>query len=259
MSHITSLRALALNTCRESRRDRLFVNLLIFGLIMIGSSLLLSALTLGERTRIVLDIGLASMNLFGVLIAIFVGIGLVNREVERRTLYIVLAKPVSRVTFLLGRYLGLLMTLAMNTAIMLLGLVGMLVYAGIQLPPGLFTVTVLIFMELTVVAGVALLCSTFTSTPTLAAIFTLSTWVIGHLTGDLKALGDTLKDPVLSGLLDGVYYLLPNLEDFNLKGRVVHDLPIAGQEVALAVAYGLLYTVLLLLAATMIFNRRDLK
>ncbi len=254
-----SLLALALNTCRESLRDRLFVNLLIFGLVMIGSSLLLSALTLGERTKIVLDIGLASMNLFGVLIAIFVGIGLVNREVERRTLYIVLAKPVPRVTFLLGRYLGLLLTLAMNTAIMLLGLVGMLIYGAIPIPPGLLTATLLIFMELAVVTGVALLCSTFTSTPTLAAIFTLSTWVIGHLTGDLKALGDKLKDPVLSGLLDGVYYLLPNLEDFNLKGRVVHDLPIGGQEVALAAAYGLLYTALLLLAATLIFSRRDLK
>ena len=254
-----SLSALVLNTFRESLRDKLQVNLLIFGLIMIGSSLLLSDLTLGERARIVLDIGLASMNLFGVLIAIFVGIGLVNREIDRRTLYVVLAKPVTRPTFLLGRYLGLLLTIAMNLVIMCAGLAGILAYGAIPFAPDILKAVLLIMMEVTVVAAVALLCSTFTSTPTLGAIFTLSVWVIGHLTGDLKALGNKLPDPVLSWLLTGLYYVWPNLERFNIKGRVVYALPVGAEEMTLTMGYGSLYTALVLCAASFIFCRRDLK
>lgn len=251
--------ALILNTVRESLRDRLLVNLLVFGLIMIGSSLLLSRLTLGERTKIVLDVGLASMNLFGVLIAIFVGIGLVNREVDRRTLYVVLTKPIPRHTFLLGRYFGLLLTVAMNIAVMFAGLAAILAYGVIPFPPDIVKAVLLMMMEVAVMAAVALLCSTFTSAPTLAAIFTLSTWVIGHLTGDLKALGDKLDDPALSMLLAGLYYLLPNLEDFNMKGRVVYDLPVGAGETALSIGYGLCYAGLVLFAASLIFSRRDLK
>src|SRR5215467_3433921 len=118
--------SIALNTFRENLRDKLLYNLLIFALLMIGSSLILMRLTLGEFHRLILDIGLGSINFFGVLIAIFVGIGLVSKEIEKKTIYTIVSKPVARFQFLLGKYLGLSLTLLINTAIMTVGLLAVL-------------------------------------------------------------------------------------------------------------------------------------
>jgi ABC-type transport system involved in multi-copper enzyme maturation permease subunit len=249
--------SIALNTFRENLRDKLLYNLLVFALLMIGSSLLLMRLTLGEFHRLLLNVGLGSINIFGVLIAIFVGIGLVNKEIEKKTIYTIVSKPVARYQFLIGKYLGLTLTLFVNTLIMAGGLLLVLFAQGVPIESMLFNALGLIFMEFMVITAVALLCSTFTSA-TLSAIFTLATYVIGHLTADLKTFGEKM-DEGMRAVVTGLYYILPNLERFNLKGNVIHHIEVSGTDLLLIVIYGLTYVAFLLMSASIIFQRRDFR
>ncbi len=249
--------SIALNTFRENLRDKLLYNLLVFALLMIGSSLLLMRLTLGEFHRLLLDVGLGSINIFGVLIAIFVGIGLVNKEIEKKTIYTIVSKPVARYQFLVGKYLGLTLTLFVNTLIMAGGLLLVLFAQSVPIESMLFKALGLIFLEFMVITAVALLCSTFTSA-TLSAIFTLATYVIGHLTADLKTFGEKM-DEGMRAVVTGLYYLLPNLERFNLKGNVIHHIDVSGTDLLLIVVYGLTYVAFLLMSASIIFQRRDFR
>lgn len=247
--------SIAFNTFRENIREKLLYNLLIFALLMIGSSILLTRLTVGEWDRLIINLGLSSMNFFGVLIAIFVGISLVSKEIDKKTIYTILSKPVPRYEFLLGKYLGLMITLFVNTAVMVAGLLAVMVYLNAPITLLLFEAIGFIFMELVVITAVGLLFSTFTST-TLSAIFTLAIYVVGHLSTDLKQFG-TKMDGLGRAVLNAIYYILPNLERFNLKGHVIHKVNVAGTDVLLTTAYGLAYAGLLLVLASIIFQRRD--
>jgi ABC-type transport system involved in multi-copper enzyme maturation permease subunit len=247
--------SIAVNTFRENLREKLLYNLLFFALLMIGSSILLSRITLGDYHRLILDLGLASINLFGVLIAIFVGIGLVSKEVDRKTIYTIVSKPIPRYEFLLGKYCGLVITLFANTVVMVVGLLIVLQVMDVPITSLVFKSLALIFLELMVITAVAVLFSTFTSA-TLSAIFTLAVYVIGHLSGDLKEFAKKL-DEVSQMAVNAIYYTLPNLERFNLKGHVIHHLDFGLTDMALTSAYGLTYAAFLLLLASVIFQRRD--
>lgn len=252
---ITRILSISLNTFRENLREKLLYNLLFFALLMIGSSILLSRLTLGDHHRLILDLGLASINLFGVLIAIFVGIGLVSKEIDRKTIYTIVSKPIPRYAFLLGKYCGLVITLLANTAVMVLGLLAVLQVMGVPITGLFFKSLVLIFLELMVITAVALLFSTFTSS-SLSAIFTLAIYVIGHLSGDLKEFAKKL-DAISQMMINAIYYTIPNLERFNLKGHVIHHLDFGATDMTLTVVYGLTYAAFLLVLASIIFQRRD--
>ncbi len=247
--------SIALNTFRENLREKLLYNLLFFALLMIGSSILLSRITLGDYHRLILDLGLASINLFGVLIAIFVGIGLVSKEVDRKTIYTIVSKPIPRYEFLLGKYCGLVITLLANTIVMVAGLLIVLQVMEVPITSLVFKSLALIFLELMVITAIAVLFSTFTSA-TLSAIFTLAVYVIGHLSGDLKEFARKLDD-ISQVAVNAIYYTLPNLERFNLKGHVIHHLDFGMADMALTLAYGLTYAAFLLLLASVIFQRRD--
>jgi ABC-type transport system involved in multi-copper enzyme maturation permease subunit len=240
--------SISLNTFRETLREKLLYNLLIFALLMIGSSILLSRLTLGDANRLILDLGLASITLF-------VGIGLVSKEIDKKTIYTIVSKPVPRYEFLLGKYLGLCITLLVNMVIMVAGLLVVLHVMDVPIELVLFKSLLLIFMELLVITAVALLFSTFTSS-TLSAIFSLAIYVIGHLSADLKTFGAKL-DAVSRSIVNAIYYLMPNLERFNLKAHVIHRLDVGMADMALIICYGLAYTALLLMTAAVIFQRRD--
>ena len=249
---------IALNTFKENLRDKILFNLVFFGLMLIGGSVLLGSLTIGEQAKIMKDLGLASINVFGVLIAIFVGIGLVSKEIEKRTIYTIIAKPIPRYQFLLGRYSGLALTLFVNTAIMAVGFILVLVLESVSLDMGLTKAIGLIFLELLLIVAVAVMFSTFT-TPTLSATFTLAIYVIGHLTGDLKAMGDKLDNPLVSGMFTVLYYALPNLTSFNVKSEAAHGAPISWTYLLVTVSYGMAYAASVMVAACMIFQRRDFK
>ena len=250
--------AIALNTFKECIRDKILYNLLIFAMLMIGLSAFLSKLTIGVQIRIVKDIGLGSISIFGVLIAIFLGIGLVSKEIDRRTIYTILSKPVQRYSFLLGKFAGLLLTLFINIAIMTVALVILIYSMNGDVNLLLFEAIFLIFIELIVVTSIALFFSTFT-TPTLSAIFTLSFFVIGHLTGYIRLFGSQSDLQFVKKLSDILYYVLPNLESFNVKSMVMYADSLEWNFFFLSTMYGLVYASLVLVLSVIIFQRRDFK
>ena len=260
---------IAFNTFRESVRDRILYSLLVFAMLIIGLSAILSTLTIGEQIRIILDIGLAAIEIFGVMMAIFLGIGLVHKEIERRTIYTILSKPIKRYQFLIGKLSGLLFTLIVNLSIMTAGLVGVVYLMGWSVNGVFFQAILLIFTELVLVTSLALLFSCF-STPTLSAIFTLSFFVIGHLTEEIKFFGGRAESPFIQKASLFLYYLLPNLEVFNIKAMVVESIlrglyfgdaaSGAGSKLlAYSILYGLSYAIFLFFLSVLIFERKDFR
>ncbi|TKB09383.1 ABC transporter permease [Desulforhopalus sp. IMCC35007] len=249
---------LALNTFRESIRDKIFYSLLAFAVLMLGFSLILGNLTIGDEIKIIKDFGLAAISLFGVLIAIFVGISLVYKEMEKRTIYVILANPISRYQFVLGKYLGLSFTLMVEVVVMTAGLF-VLCYLKQQLIPWeLFMAIVPICFELQLILAVALLFSTFVS-PFLSGMLTLAVFIIGHLTLDFKVLVASLDNPALKKTADVLYYSFPNLETLNFKARVVHGIDIPWTEFIFSLSYAATYTIMILALSLYIFNKRDIR
>jgi len=253
-----TIAAIAWNTFREAVRDRILYSILAFALLLIGASVVVAGLSIGQESRIVKDLGLASTTLFGTFIAIFLGITLVSKEIERRTIYLIIPKPVSRPGFLVGKYCGLVLTLVVTVGVM-----GVMVFLLAALVDGAATPALLLaigldFVALMIVTAVALLFSTF-STPTLSAIFTVAIFVIGRLSGDLTVFADQFADPALKRAIWVTYLALPDLGRFQFGSRVVQGLPLVPADIGTAAAYGLAYTGFLLLLAIAIFQRRDFK
>lgn len=251
-----SVMAVAKNTFRETIRDKILYNLVFFALLLIGSSVLLGTLTIGEQARIVNDLGLAAINLVAVIIAIFIGVGLVSREIERRTIYTILARPITRIQFVLGRYIGLAGIVTVNIAIMFAMFLTTIWLSGFATHAALFQAVQLILVESLVVMAIALLFSTFSSA-TLSASMTIGLYIVGHLTSDLKAIAEKSASQVAKGVMTGLYYMCPNLEVLNIKGQAASGVPLAIKAQVLATGYGMLYAGLLLLAACLIFQRRE--
>jgi ABC-type transport system involved in multi-copper enzyme maturation permease subunit len=253
--------AIARNAFREAVRDRVLYNLILFALLLIGSAVFLGELSAGQEAKIVVDLGLSAMLLFGVFIAIFVGVGLVYKEIERRTLYAILSKPIGRGQFLLGKYLGLNLTLLVNVLVMGVGVTLALVYVRRGWDPLAWKVwpaILLIYVELLIITAVALLFSSFSS-PALSALLTFFVFIIGHFSGDLRGLGNSAASLPARWLFRGLYYLLPNLSNYSVITATAHGVvPDVGSAVA-SVVYAVIYVIVLLSAASLIFRRRNFK
>ncbi len=247
---------IALNTFRENIRDRILYNLLVFALIMILMSIALVQLSTGEWDRIAIDVGLNGISIFGSLIAIFLGISLVSKEIERRTIYALLSKPVSRSAFMLGKYLGLVVTILVNLAIMVAVYLVVLYYLGGHFTWSQAQALILILVKLLIVVAIALFFSTFT-TPTLSAIFTLSLFVIGHLTADIKSFGEHAGKPALRYFSQALYYALPNLSNYSWLENATYGDIMPARAFALAILLGILTAALILVLAGLILDRRD--
>ena len=253
---MTSIAAIAWLTVRDALRQKLAANLFVFALLLIAASFTISELTFGEQYRIIADVTLSSAQLFGTLIAVFLGAGIVAGEIQRRTLYPVLAKPVTRVQYLLGRYAGLLATLWLNLAAMSVASAAAL-FVYLRDPAFLWATPFAaaiagIAAQLAIVAAIAILFSTFTNT-TLAAIFGLSLAVAGHLSRDaLPAWRDVAP-------LRALGVVLPNLAALDYKVQVVYKDALAPGQVALTLGYGAVYAACLVALACAVFSRRDLR
>ena len=247
--------AIALNTFREAIRDRILYLLLAFAIFMIGASRILSLLTVGSEEKIVKDMGLAAISLSGVATAIFVGVGLVFKEIEKRTVYTLVSKPIRRSQFILGKFLGLALVLAVNVTIMTVVFYLLLLAKG-WMDPAITRAIILIFVELLLVTAIAILFSSF-STPILSSLFTVTLFVIGHLSWGLLLLADKLPGEAGRLVCKLLYQLLPNLELLNVRGSVVHGVAVPAAQVLTAAVYGLCYTAILLSLAALAFRKRD--
>ena len=263
--------AIALSCFRESVRDKVLYNLVFFAMLLMASSYLIGQLTAGQDVKIIKDLGLSATSLFGLFIAVFIGIGLVSKEVERRSIYSLLAKPITRTQLVLGKYCGLTLTLAVNVAVMALALYAVLAYMSWGVPepvrsvwdapaldPALLKAVLLIFMELLLVTALALFFSTFSS-PMLSAALTFGLYIVGHFSGDLRNFEQVVDSPAAAGFARGLYWVLPNLSQFDVKSDVVHGIPVPAGYLAMAGAYDALYIGLLLTIAALVFSRRDFK
>ncbi len=246
---------LALNTFRETIRDRILYAILVFALGMIASTLFLGTLTIGQDFKILLDVGLASIELFGVAIAIFVGTSLLHKELDKRTVFIVLTKPVSRWQFLVGKFLGLSATLGILLLLMGSAFMALVLWKAGSLPPGILGALGMIGMQLAVLVALSLFFSTFTS-PVLSMLLTFCLYVIGHNSENLHLLSQK-AGPATRMVADALYYALPNLSTFDVKNAVVYGAAVAPGQWLWAIAYGGLYAAALLATAGAIFERRE--
>jgi ABC-type transport system involved in multi-copper enzyme maturation permease subunit len=258
MNPLRGVWLVALNTIRELLRSKLLYNLLLFAVLLIGSSFFIAQLTIGQWDRIILDLGLAATEITGVLIAVLIGVGLVAGEIERKTVFPVLARPLSRGAFLGGRYLGLAIMLALNVVLMTAAVALVLHAAGYHLSTTTAAAACLILVELLIMAAAAMLFSSFT-TPILASAFSLSLFLIGHLVGSLRLFAEKSKSAAARALTLAAYRLLPDLELFNLKAQAANELPVPHGAATTAALYGAAYAAICLVLAIAIFSRRDLK
>jgi ABC-type transport system involved in multi-copper enzyme maturation permease subunit len=251
----------AINTFREAVRDRVLYNLIFFALMMIGTSILVGEISIGISRLVIVNLGLSAISIFGLVMAIFIGVGLVHKEIEKRTLYTLLSKPVPRWEFLVGKFGGLLLTLTVNTALMTLGLAGALYFVGggfLRADVSILVAVYFILLELALVTALALFFSCFSS-PMLSTLFTLGLYVAGIFSADIRDIGMLTRSPAMQAAARAVYYVLPNFHNFNAITAAAHGESIPVSLIWQNTAYAALYVMLVLVAASAVFSGRNLK
>jgi len=251
----------AVNAFREAIRDRVLYNLIFFALMMFGAAILVGQISIGIERLVIVNLGLSAISIIGLIMATFIGVGLVYKEIEKRTLYSLLAKPVRRWEFLVGKYAGLLLTLAVNTALMTLGLAAALFYVSRHFERSDVSILVAIYfilLELALVTALALFFSCFSS-PMLSTLFTLGIYITGVFAQDIRDFGLVTKNPALLGLTRVLYYLLPNFHNFNGIAAAAYGDKIPTALIAQNTLYALLYVTVILLGASAVFSGRNLK
>ena len=249
--------AIAANGFREVIRDRILYVIGFFAIFLALALRLLPEISVGADGKIFLDLGLAATSLLGAIVAIFVGTGLINKEIEKKTVLVLIPKPISRTEFIVGKHLGLSAVLAAMIAIMTVIYLAMLYWA--KIPFSLSSILLsqaFLFLELAVLTAVAILFGVFTSS-ILATLFSFGIYFMGHISKDLLKLGAITKNENIETLTTSLYLVLPNLERFNLKNDAVYGLLPASSELFSTLLYGILYIILLLTIANLIFARRQ--
>ena len=251
---------IATNTFREAVRDRVLYNLIAFALLMTGAAVLVGQISIDIEKLVVVNLGLTAVSLFGIVIAIFIGIGLVSKEIDRRTLYTVLSRPVQRWEFIAGKFFGLAGTLVVNTACMAIGVFVALAYVarhfeGSDAP--ILVALYFIVLQFVIITALALFFSSFSS-PLLSAVFAFSLFVIGSFAEDLRGFAK-MTHGIAQWLATGAAYLVPNFSALNVISQVAHGQPVASQLIVYNTAYALVYATAVLSGAVLIFERRNLK
>ncbi len=251
---------IATNTFREAVRDRVLYNLIAFALLLTGAAVLVGQVSVQIERLVVINLGLTAVSLFGVVIAIFIGIGLVSKEIDKRTLYTVLSRPVRRWEFIAGKFFGLSGTLVFNTALMSIGVFAALLYVSrhfqasdVSILAGLY----FIVLQFLIITALALFFSSFSS-PLLSAVFAFSLFVIGSFAEDLRGFA-AMTHGATHWLATGAAYLVPNFSALNVISQVAHGTAVGGQLLLWNTAYALLYVVAVLSGAVLIFESRNLK
>jgi Cu-processing system permease protein len=258
---VTRVGTVALNTFREAVRDRVLYNLVFFALVMMAVAILVGQISIGIEQIVIVSLGLSAISIIGLMISVFIGVGLVSKEIDKRTLYALLAKPLRRWEFILGKFAGLALTLAVNTVAMAAGLFLALFYVKHSIERADTTVLVAVYfilLKLALVVALAMLFSCFT-TPLLAILFTAGLYIAGLFVHEMRGLQADLVSPALGALLRWISYVLPNFENFDVMGAAAHGRVIPGMFIVENTVYATLYCGIVLAAAMAIFSQRNLK
>jgi ABC-type transport system involved in multi-copper enzyme maturation permease subunit len=256
----TRILSIASNTFREAVRDRVLYNLIAFALLLSGAAIFVGQISINIERLVVVNLGLTAVTMFGIVIAIFIGIGLVSKEIEKRTLYTVLSRPVRRWEFVVGKFFGLAGTLVVNTFFMAIGVFGALFYVAQKFSAADLSILVALYfivLEFLIICALALLFSSF-STPLLSAVFAFSLFVIGSFADDLRAFAAATHG-IAGWFATGAAYLVPNFSALNVISAVAHQQQIGSQLILVNTLYTLFYTAMALSGAVLIFDRRNLK
>lgn len=249
--------AIARNTAREALRNKVLYSIVGFAALVVAVAALFGSASIGNQMKFVKDFSLAAISLFGVVIAVALGVGMLAKELGRRTILNILSKPVARWQFIVGKFLGLVATLALVIGLMTAALLGILaVFEGTP-DWSLLVAGTGVLLELTVVVAIALFFSAIVVTPTLAGMFTIATFVAGRSAGYLAYFRGPQAGAVERGLADALYWILPHLDRLDLSNRVAYGDPLAPAQLALLAAYAAAYAGILLLLATGLFERRE--
>lgn len=251
---------IASNTFREAVRDRVLYNLIVFALLMCGAAILVGQISIDIERLVVVNLGLTAISIFGIVIAIFIGIGLVSKEIEKRTLYTVLSRPVRRWEFIAGKFFGLAGTLIVNTFFMAIGVFAALLYVSHHFQKADAWVLVALYfiiLQFLIIVALALFFSSFSS-PLLSAIFAFALFIIGTFAEDLRGFA-ALTHGLSRWLATGAAYLVPNISALNVISQVAHGQPVAGHLILYNTGYALLYSAMVLFGAVLIFEHRNLK
>lgn len=247
--------AIAKLTIRDAVRNKILYLLMGFAVLLISFSWIIGKMTVGDELKIVKDLCISGIHIFGVFITVFIGISLIFKEMEKRTIYLVISKPIRRYQFLLGKFAGLSLSLFGVLFILVVAFYGVLILRGENTPRMLLAFYTM-YLEWLIVAGIAILFSSF-STPLLSTMLTLSAFLMGHLTESLLMLKDRLTSNIVDSVLTALFYALPNLELFNIRSQMVHDLPLPAGYLFTATLYWLLYLGTLLMFASFLFQKKD--
>jgi Cu-processing system permease protein len=248
---------IATNTLRETVRNNVLYLVLFFVVALIVVSVFVADWSVFARVQVMQDFGLATMSIAGLLLAVFIGVGLLGREVSQKTVYHVITKPVSRSTFVCGKFFGLFAALVLTFAVMAIFFLATLYFLGGVLNSQLLLAILLIWAEMSVMISAAVLFSTLTS-PVLASIYSLAFYIAGHFNDLLSLKLVEQKGSPYPALLQALYYLLPNLEHFNVRDNVVYGIALPHAYFGYAVLYGVLYTALFLILSCALFSKKDL-
>jgi ABC-type transport system involved in multi-copper enzyme maturation permease subunit len=253
--------SVSLNTFREAVRDRVLYNLVVFALLMMAAAIFVGQISLGIESTIIVTLGLSSISIIGLLIAVFIGVGLVSKEMDKRTLYALLAKPIRRWEFLVGKFGGLVLTLTVNTAAMAVGLFVALLFVKHSLDGSDTTILIAVYfilLKIAIVVSLALLFSCFTS-QLLAILFTAGLYVAGLFIHEMRNLSGSKVSPAVQVFFSWISYILPNFENFNVMAAAAHGKAVPGILVLQNTAYAAIYCAIVLAAASVVFSRRNLK
>lgn len=252
-----SIIPIAKNTFKEAIRDKILYIIILFSIFIIGASVILSTLSIGQDQKIIVDMGLSAISIFGVLITLFVGTTLLNKEIEKKTIYLLLTKPLRRSDFIIGKHLGMSYTLLVIISIMTLCFYGVLYFQGMPLNPVYLQSIFMNYIELILLIAIAIFFSTFAS-PVMSSMYTLGFYLVGHFSKDLLEIGKLSKNETFMEVTKYLYYFLPDLEKLNLKNMVLYldqanlnDLFLWGS------VYGLIYMSVVLVMSIFVFEFKE--
>lgn len=248
--------SIAKYTFIENMRNKVFYIIILFGIIIVGSSLLLSALGGEQSRRILLDVGLGAIEFFALITVGFASVTLVLEEMESKTIYLIFARPVSRISYLLGRYVGLLSAVYFGMILMSMLHLLILYLKGFDIPIRYFWAFLLCGGKICIIGSVALFFSLFSTSAVSSISFTVFFWILGHFSEEISFLSSKISNIWLKMFMKAIYYLIPNMQYFNL--RDFWDVPqISGIWIPLAMIYGLVYSIFFICLSLWMFKYKE--
>lgn len=249
--------AIAKNGFQEVIRDRILYVIGVFALLLIIASRILPQIAISTDEKILLDLGIAAINVFGVIISIFVGTNLINKEIEKKTLLILIPKPITKREFIIGKHLGLTAVICVLVSAMTIIYFGLMSFLNIDYPVNSLVIAILyLLLGLTLLIAIAIMFSVFTSS-ILATLLTFGVYIMGNLSRDLLKLAEITENPAIQKLTKTLFLVLPDLQKFDLKNEAVYNILPATGELISTVIYGFLYITILLTLTILIFSRRQ--